>query len=124
MSLLFSRDVVIDLVGYRKFGHNEIDEPMFTQPIMYSIIKKHSNVLDLYSKKLIEQGVSTKEETEAVVDKYEEFVRSFQEGCRKNTGTFIRKSFSFLNLILLLLRFSTNIGWTPPGQGSLKEKIL
>jgi len=79
------RDVVIDLVGYRKFGHNEIDEPMFTQPIMYSIIKKHPNVLDLYSKKLIEQGVSTKEETEAVVDKYEEFVRSFQEGCRKNT---------------------------------------
>ena len=65
------RDVVIDLVGYRKFGHNEIDEPMFTQPIMYSIIKKHPNVLDLYSKKLIEQGVSTKEETQAVVDKYE-----------------------------------------------------
>ena len=63
--------MVIVLVGYRKFGHNEIDERMFTQPSMYSIIKKHPNVLDLYSKKLIEQGVFTKEETQAVVDKYE-----------------------------------------------------
>jgi len=65
------RDVVIDLVGYRRFGHNEIDEPMFTQPIMYSIIKKHPNVLDMYSKKLIGEGVVTKEEAQAVVDKYD-----------------------------------------------------
>jgi len=65
------RDVVIDLVGYRRFGHNEIDEPMFTQPIMYSIIKKHPNVLDIYSKKLIGDGVVTKEEVQAVVDKYD-----------------------------------------------------
>jgi len=65
------RDVVIDLVGYRKFGHNEIDEPMFTQPIMYSIIKKHPNVLDIYSNKLIKEGVATKEEVEGVVDKYD-----------------------------------------------------
>jgi len=65
------RDVVIDLVGYRKFGHNEIDEPMFTQPIMYSIIKKHPNVLDIYSNKLIAEGVATKEEVQAVVDKYD-----------------------------------------------------
>jgi len=65
------RDVVIDLVGYRKFGHNEIDEPMFTQPIMYSIVKKHPNVLEIYSKKLIEEGVATKEEIQAVIDKYD-----------------------------------------------------
>ena len=37
----------------RSFGHNEIDEPMFTQPTMYSIIKKHPNVLDIYGKKLV-----------------------------------------------------------------------
>ena len=83
----FQRDVVIDLVGYRKQGHNEIDEPMFTQPIMYSIIKVNShiirsvfvhlclqklpNVLEIYSKKLIGEGVATKEEVDAVVDKYD-----------------------------------------------------
>jgi len=65
------RDVVIDLVGYRRFGHNEIDEPMFTQPTMYTIIKKHPNVMDIYSKKLISEGVVTKEEFQAVVDKYD-----------------------------------------------------
>ena len=58
--------MVVDLVGYRKHGHNEIDEPMFTQPIMYSIIKKHKNVLDLYSQKLINEGVVTKEEVDEV----------------------------------------------------------
>ena len=58
-------------VCYRRFGHNEIDEPMFTQPIMYSIIKKHPNVMDIYSKKLISEGVVTKEEFNATVDKYE-----------------------------------------------------
>ncbi len=56
----FHKDVVVDLVGYRKHGHNEIDEPMFTQPIMYSIVKKHNNVLDLYSDKLVSEGVVTK----------------------------------------------------------------
>ena len=52
--------MVVDLVGYRKHGHNEIDEPMFTQPMMYSIIKKHKNVLDIYAEKLIAEGVVTK----------------------------------------------------------------
>eukprot|EP00092_Neocalanus_flemingeri_P041311 GFUD01044984.1.p1 GENE.GFUD01044984.1~~GFUD01044984.1.p1 ORF type:complete len:1026 (+),score=327.77 GFUD01044984.1:62-3139(+) len=77
------RDVVIDLVGYRKFGHNEIDEPMFTQPIMYSIIKKHPNVLDIYSQKLIGEGIATQEEVEAVVDKYD---RICEEAYKKAQG--------------------------------------
>ena len=63
--------MVIDIIGYRLHGHNEADEPMFTQPIMYSIIKKHRNVLDLYSQKLIDEGVSTKEEINEVIKKYE-----------------------------------------------------
>merc|ERR1711988_147280 len=67
----FHKDVVVDLVGYRKYGHNEIDEPMFTQPIMYSIVKKHTGVLDIYSKQLIDEGIVTKEEVAEVIDKYE-----------------------------------------------------
>ena len=67
----FHKDVVVDLVGYRKYGHNEIDEPMFTQPIMYSIIKKHKNVLDIYAEQLISEGVVTKEEVQDVINKYE-----------------------------------------------------
>jgi len=82
------RDVVIDLVGYRRFGHNEIDEPMFTQPIMYSIIKKHPNVLDIYGKKLIETGVVTKDELNATVDKYERICEDAYKKAGEETQTF------------------------------------
>ena len=87
MSLLFPRDVVIDLVGYRKFGHNEIDEPMFTQPIMYSIIKKHKNILELYSEKLINEGTVTKEETKAVVEKYDKICEEAYKKAQEATET-------------------------------------
>ena len=49
---------MVDIVGYRKHGHNEIDEPMFTQPIMYSIVRKHKDVMQLYSKKLQDEGMN------------------------------------------------------------------
>ena len=67
----FHKDVVVDIVGYRKHGHNEIDEPMFTQPIMYSVVKKHRDILQLYSKKLEDEGTVTKEEVDEVIDRYE-----------------------------------------------------
>lgn len=59
-------DVVIDLVCYRKFGHNEIDEPMFTQPHMYKKIAKMTSVLDTYRAKLADSGEITRAESEAV----------------------------------------------------------
>lgn len=52
----FSRDVFIDLLGYRKYGHNEGDEPRFTQPILYKAIAKHSNPSKIYAEKLIQKG--------------------------------------------------------------------
>jgi len=48
--------VVIDIVGFRRHGHNEIDEPMFTQPLMYKIIKKKADVLQVYCEKLLAEG--------------------------------------------------------------------
>jgi len=53
----FKRDVFIDLLGYRKYGHNEGDEPKFTQPLLYKAISKHNNPRDIYAQKLIEEGV-------------------------------------------------------------------
>jgi len=53
----FKRDVFIDLLGYRKYGHNEGDEPKFTQPLLYKAIAKHRNPRDLYAEKLIAEGV-------------------------------------------------------------------
>ena len=53
----FHRDIVIDMWCYRRFGHNEGDEPSFTQPLMYERIRKHPPVSDIYGKKLIAQGV-------------------------------------------------------------------
>ncbi len=53
----FGRDVFIDLLGYRKYGHNEGDEPRFTQPVLYKIIASHKNPRDIYAEKLIAEGV-------------------------------------------------------------------
>ncbi len=53
----FKRDVFLDLLGYRKYGHNEGDEPKFTQPLLYKAISKHKNPRDIYAEKLMAQGV-------------------------------------------------------------------
>jgi len=68
----FKKDVVIDMVCYRRHGHNETDEPSVTQPIMYSTIKSLSTTRTLYAERLIEAGVLTSEEADALVDDYRE----------------------------------------------------
>ncbi len=60
----FHQDVVIDLVGYRRHGHNEGDEPAYTQPLMYERIKNLPSVRDRYARTLVEAGVITQEETD------------------------------------------------------------
>jgi len=72
----FHRDVVIDMWCYRRFGHNEGDEPKFTQPLMYDKIRAHPKVSTIYEGRLIEQGVVQSGTREAMA---EEFVRLLEE---------------------------------------------
>ena len=65
----FGHDVLIDLIGYRRFGHNEADEPAYTQPEMYQVIKKHPPARELFARRLIEQGVVTEHESTELTDK-------------------------------------------------------
>ena len=65
----FGHDVLIDLIGYRRFGHNEADEPAYTQPEMYQVIKKHPPARELFARQLIEQGVVTEQESTELTDR-------------------------------------------------------
>lgn len=81
----FNRDVFVDLLCYRKYGHNEGDEPKFTQPHLYKIIAKHPNPKDIYLKQLLEQGDVTQEEAKAMEDRYYTFLEKEYELAQKNT---------------------------------------
>ncbi|KAK9299313.1 hypothetical protein QLX08_007660 [Tetragonisca angustula] len=81
----FHKDVVIDIVSYRRNGHNEIDEPMFTQPLMYRKIKNTPPVLDKYAKSLIDDNVVTSEEVKDVKDKYEKICEEAYTNARQET---------------------------------------
>lgn len=65
----FHKDFLIDLVGYRRYGHNEGDEPAFTQPQMYSVIEKHTRLRELWAQQLLAEGVVTGEESDAMLQK-------------------------------------------------------
>jgi len=73
----FNKDVVIDLVCFRKLGHNEQDEPLVTQPFMYRFINQHPGTRALYAKKLVEQGVVAADEPDAMIAAYR---RAMDEG--------------------------------------------
>src|SRR5262249_58556861 len=62
----FAKDVVIDLFCYRRHGHNESDEPAFTQPLMYRTIARHPTTRQLYANRLVADGVLGEPEAEAI----------------------------------------------------------
>jgi 2-oxoglutarate dehydrogenase E1 component len=88
----FARDAVIDLIGYRRFGHNEQDEPAYTQPSMYEKIKSHPTARDLFANKLIAQGVITTEQaSEMVADATARLQEAYKSVKESHGGSMIEK---------------------------------
>jgi 2-oxoglutarate dehydrogenase E1 component len=82
----FGRDVVIDLVGYRRHGHNEGDEPAYTQPLMAARIKEHLTVREQYAAKLIEEEVVTQEDADQLVADVASNLRQAHEALKASFG--------------------------------------
>jgi len=87
----FGKDVVIDLVGYRRFGHNEQDEAAYTQPLMVEQINGHLSVRELYEAQLVAEGVLTQEEADTFVAEVESMLRAAHDRLRASFGTDVAK---------------------------------
>ena len=91
----FGRDIFIDLLCYRKYGHNEGDEPKFTQPALYNIIAKHPNPKDIYLTQLTEEGIITKDDAKKIEDTYNQFLEVEFDASKKNEKALV---YDFLSL--------------------------
>ncbi|MFN3537652.1 MAG: 2-oxoglutarate dehydrogenase E1 component, partial [Brevundimonas sp.] len=77
----FNKDVVVDMFCYRRFGHNEGDDPTFTQPLMYSKIRAQPSTREIYSQRLIDEGVLTQADVDAEIEAFEQFLdKQFEAG--------------------------------------------
>jgi len=90
----FHADVFIDILCYRKYGHNEGDEPRFTQPLLYKEIEKHPNPRDIYAEKLASQGVITSEEALKLNQDFEQYLEAKYKESEKIEKVQVRR---FLN---------------------------
>jgi 2-oxoglutarate dehydrogenase E1 component len=82
----FHHDVVVDLVGYRRFGHNEGDEPSYTQPLMYKLIEEHPTVREQYARELAEAGVVSDAEAQRLLAEVQERLRGVHDELRASFG--------------------------------------
>ncbi len=87
--MTFKRDVFIDLLGYRKYGHNEGDEPRFTQPKLYKAIATHANPKEIYTQKLLAQGVIDEAFVASLEEQYKQELEMHLEDSRKVEKTVV-----------------------------------
>ena len=118
--LKFKKDVVIDLVCYRRHGHNEADEPSATQPMMYQVIKKLPTTRKLYADKLIAEGTVSANDVKAITDSYRakmdagECVQEYISTMSEEEKQFVPDWKPFLN----------NQGWTTPYESHISLEQL
>lgn len=118
----FHRDVFIDILCYRKYGHNEGDEPRFTQPLLYKAIAKHPNPREVYNQKLLSQGIVEANLAREMEKKFKELLQQRLDSSKQQTKTrvtrFMEGSWSGLRLA------SAEDFETSPDTGVKKETLL
>lgn len=117
----FHKDVFIDLLCYRKYGHNEGDEPRFTQPILYKIIEKHPDPYQIYKAKLISEGIISQEECEKDVKAFIAKLDGYYEDSKTHEKTSIT---SFLNDIWKNIARATDDDFLASPDTSITKKLL
>ncbi|MFM6934046.1 MAG: 2-oxoglutarate dehydrogenase E1 component [Flavobacteriales bacterium] len=118
----FHRDIFIDLLCYRKYGHNEGDEPKFTQPKLYNIIAKHPNPKDIYLQQLEREAILSSEEAKKIEDEYQQFLEDEFTASRKNEKALV---YDFLSLTWEKYRHGTEKDFdASPKTGLDKKKLL
>ena len=117
----FNRDIFIDLLCYRKYGHNEGDEPKFTQPKLYDIIAKHPNPKLIYQEQLEAEGVLSNEEVKIIEDKYNQFLENEFEVARKKEKASV---YDFLSLTWERYRHGTYKDFEQSPNTGVDKKIL
>jgi 2-oxoglutarate dehydrogenase E1 component len=115
----FHADIFIDILSYRKYGHNEGDEPRFTQPLLYKAIAQHPNPRDIYANKLIEAGILTPQEVQLQITNFDQHLEEKYEISKSIEKVKIK---SFLVKEYKPYRFPepTEINSTPTAVSELK----
>jgi 2-oxoglutarate dehydrogenase E1 component len=118
---VFHSDVFIDILGYRRYGHNEGDEPRFTQPLLYKKISRHPNSRDIYSRKLMEQSILTKDEIERQENDFNDLL---EEKLRKSKERTTVKIEQFLKEDWKGFRYSRNVDFSQSPETGVEKEIL
>lgn len=117
----FKSDIFIDLLGYRKYGHNEGDEPKFTQPNLYNAIAKHLNVKDIYLNQLVSEGIVSVKDANEFNEEYNQYLENEYEESRKHEKALV---YDFLSDIWEGYRQGKLIDFEQsPETGVAKEKL-